>query len=101
MLLAKKKNRRNPVGGKGNTAEEHIKFYVCFMYILCKVLEIFMLCLFWSSMLKDSQVKLLRPYYLYHDYQECVSYQRKTTELIQSAKKQIHKRVAINWENRD
>lgn len=46
MLLAQKKSEG---GGEGNATEEHIKFYVCFIYILCKVLEIFMLCLFWSS----------------------------------------------------
>lgn len=27
---------------------------------------------FWSSILKEVQVKLQRPYSVYHDYQECV-----------------------------
>lgn len=40
-------------------------------------------------------MKLQRPYNVYHDYQEWVSYQRKATKLIQLAKKLMHKIAAV------
>lgn len=50
---------------------------------------------FLSFILKEVQVKLQRPYNVYHDYQECMSYQRKSKKVIQFAMKQMHKIAAI------